>query len=120
MEELVQQMLETARLEEDRLTLQHERFDLRDALTRTVARCRLSATVKHTLTASLPDRPVVVDADPGRVETVLGNLVDNAIKYSPDGGAVTCTLTADEALAQVAVRDQGIGISTLAIRRLFT
>jgi signal transduction histidine kinase len=48
--------------------------------------------------------------DPLRIEQVLVNLVNNAIKYSPDGGAIDVGVTQHGEVAQVAVRDHGLGI----------
>lgn len=49
--------------------------------------------------------------DPVRIEQVLANLVDNAIKYSPKGGTVTITVSVEGGEARIAVRDEGVGIS---------
>ena len=120
MEFLVQQLLDTARMEEDRLALHPESFDLRGAVERVAARFRLAADPKHPLVVSGPDAPVPVVADRGRVETVIANLVDNAIKYSPAGGRVLCTVTALDRAATVTVEDTGVGIAQDAIEHLFT
>ena len=68
---------------------------------------------------SRPGLPLVI-ADPLRIEQVLANLVDNAIKYSPEGGAVEVRLTraADDALV-VSVSDHGLGIPTEHLPNLF-
>jgi PAS domain S-box-containing protein len=120
MEFLVQQLLETARMEEDRLALQPERFDLRSAVERVADRVRLAAAPKHSLVLALPDAPVPVVADRGRVETVIANLVDNAIKYSPSGGPVRCAVASISGRASVSVEDSGIGIAPDALAQLFT
>jgi len=120
MELLVQQMLETARLEEDRLVLRPEPFDLREAVERVAARFRPVITAKHRLLVSAPDTPVLATADLGRVETVIANLIDNAVKYSPDGGGVYVTVTAEPGQVAVGVEDEGIGIAEDAVPRLFT
>jgi PAS domain S-box-containing protein len=117
---LVQQMLETARLDEDHLVLHHESFDLRDALDRVLARFRPIAGPRHPLRASIPGEPVMTRADVGRVETVLANLVDNAIKYSPDGGSVRCRIGTEAGRVFVSVQDEGIGIAREAIGQLFS
>jgi signal transduction histidine kinase len=120
MELLVHQMLETARLEEDRLVLRPEPFDLREVVERVVARFRPVTRTTHRLLLSVPDAPAVVDADLGRVETVITNLVDNAVKYSPGGGAVCAAVFAETGRVVVSVEDEGIGIADDAIPRLFT
>jgi len=61
----------------------------------------------------------IVDADPARVAQVLRNLVDNAIKYSPDGGLVFVRGEVREGEVVISVSDQGIGIAPEHINRLF-
>jgi signal transduction histidine kinase len=61
----------------------------------------------------------IVDADPRRVEQVLRNLVDNAIKYSPDGGLIVVRGEATEDEVIVSVADQGVGIAPEHLNRLF-
>jgi signal transduction histidine kinase len=58
-------------------------------------------------------------ADPGRIEQVLHNLLDNAVKYSPDGGLVVVCGHVNETEAIVSVADQGIGIGPEHLNRLF-
>ena len=58
-------------------------------------------------------------ADPDKVRQVLTNLVDNAIKYSPDGGPVEVEVTCREHALRFSVRDQGLGIAQAEQRRIF-
>ena len=118
-ETLVQQMLETARLDESRMVLSRDAFDLRDVAQRVVQRFR-RLTDEHQLQVSAPDEPVVVEADRARIETVVANLVDNAVKYSPAGGPVRCRVARDRGQALVSVEDRGIGLAPEAIEMLFT
>ena len=62
---------------------------------------------------------LVILADVMRLEIIVGNLLDNAIKYSPDGGDLMLRLSAAEGLALVSVRDHGIGIAPEDMDRLF-
>jgi signal transduction histidine kinase len=66
-----------------------------------------------------PELPVLVSADPSRITTVVANLLDNAIKYSPDTGVVTVEVGQQDGYAFVAVRDHGVGIATEHIPLLF-
>jgi signal transduction histidine kinase len=54
-----------------------------------------------------------------RLEIIIGNLLDNAVKYSPQGGDVTAQLSTAGGLALLSVRDQGIGIAAEDMDRLF-
>ncbi|GAC1655468.1 MAG: hypothetical protein NVS9B1_08670 [Candidatus Dormibacteraceae bacterium] len=117
---LVTQMLEVARLEEGRIQLVLDEFDL-GALVREVADVAglLAPAGTSLLLGRSPD-PIVVRADRSRVETIVGNLLDNAVKYSPMGGLIKCTVSRDGASAVVTVADQGLGIAAADLPRLFS
>jgi signal transduction histidine kinase len=66
-----------------------------------------------------PARPPVVAADADDLDRAVTNLVSNAVKYTPDGGRVTLTLTTDDATARLVVADTGIGIPEDALGHLF-
>lgn len=76
----------------------------------------------RTVDLKLPDAPAAVSAHPQKLEQVLINLLSNALKYSPQGGAVMMEATIDPALgrAHIAVSDQGVGLSPEHQARLFT
>jgi signal transduction histidine kinase len=65
-----------------------------------------------------PELPAIA-ADPDKVRQVLVNLVDNAVKYSPDGGEVELAISAESDGVRFAVRDQGLGIPYSEQRRIF-
>lgn len=116
---LVNEMLETARLEVGPTHLQLRRLDLRDVLRETVGRMQPLLPAESPIELTLPEQPVEAEVDPGRIETSIANLLDNAVKYSPDGPSVSCRLTVDGDTAQIEVRDQGIGIRPEDLPRLF-
>ena len=120
MELLVQQMLETARLEANRFELHVELFDVCRIAERVVGNYRVYAQDTHAISLSRPEEPVVVRGDPRRLETVLANLLDNAIKYSPRGGPVRCLVANTRWRVFVSVEDEGIGVAEAAMGRLFT
>jgi len=109
---MVDQVLDLQRLEGGMMSLEPSRFDLA-ALARRVAEEMGTLSQKHRLLA--PDRgPVYVVADRRRLEQVLSNLLQNAIKYSPAGGDVTVRVRPDpekQERALVSVSDQGLGIA---------
>jgi CheY-like chemotaxis protein len=67
----------------------------------------------------VPDEPLVVDADPVRLEQVLTNLLTNANKYTEPGGAIWLTAVREGSAVVVRVRDTGIGISSELLPRVF-
>jgi signal transduction histidine kinase len=76
-------------------------------------------TQKHRFLVSFPTQFPVVDADAGRIRRVLYNLVDNAVKYSPDGGLIVVRAEASENEVTISVADQGQGIAPEHLNRLF-
>jgi signal transduction histidine kinase len=120
MHALVEQMLEAARLEEGRLALNVDHHDLRDVVTAAVDSVRPLVGRRHSLTMKLGAATVPVAVDGERIQTILTNLLDNAIKYSPEGGEVSVVLGGDRDSAEVSVVDHGVGIADHDLPKLFT
>ena len=74
---------------------------------------------RHTITFSGANQPIMLLGDELRLEQVVQNLIQNAIKYSPGGGTVTVLVERQGANAHVRVSDQGIGIPAAAQPQLF-
>jgi len=119
MELLVGQMLDAARLEEGRLRVDLARLDLRRPVEDAVESARPMVTARHDLRVAMPDHPVEVVADAWRVTTIVANLLGNGIKYSPDGGPVSCVLRVEDGSAVVEVADSGLGIAEADMATLF-
>ena len=115
MELLIQQMLETARLEDNRIELRRELFDL-GPLAEEQLRAFRPLVAGHQLVLERSPRPALVSADRSRIATVMVN----AIKYSPAGGEIRCTVGTQDGRAFVTVRDQGVGIDAEHMKLLFT
>jgi PAS domain S-box-containing protein len=106
---LVDQLLDVARIGAGRLALECEPTDVAALVQRAVAAAQ-ARTQLHTLDVDAPPS-LAARVDPLRIEQVLANLLDNAIKYSPGGGRVTVTVSMpDLVTVRVAVRDHGLGI----------
>ena len=71
------------------------------------------------ISARLGTRPVMVEGDPDRLTQVLGNLLDNALKYTPAGGAVDVSVATEGNQAVLHVRDTGVGIALEFQPRVF-
>jgi signal transduction histidine kinase len=116
---LVSDLLFTARLQDGRLELEHERVDLGELVTQTVASARPraeSADVTLTVDAAAV---APIDGEPVRLAQLLDNLVSNAIKFTPVGGSVVVRLSQRDGLVCVEVSDTGIGIPEEERERLF-
>jgi signal transduction histidine kinase len=117
---LVDSLLDAAKLEAGVLSLEREPVRVERIAERMIAQRRPLAP-HHTLEVETDGGLPLADADPLRVEQVLTNLVENAIKYSPDGGRIAVRLTHDQSEGALVVRveDQGVGISPEQAERLF-
>ena len=93
---------------------------MRQAVAAVTEALRPLAGDNHPVRVQVPEHAVPVLADRARVETIVTNLIDNAIKYSPRGGHIDCTVEVRGGEALVAVTDQGIGIAGEDMKVLFT
>ena len=120
MTQLLDDLLDVSRITNGRLHLQLERIDLRDVVSNAIE--TLESDIKrrnHRLTTALPDAPVWLQADPGRLEQVFVNLLANASKYTDTGGELAVWMHVRDGQAIVRVRDSGIGIAPGALPHLF-
>ena len=115
---LVESLLSAARLETGAVGLQLSPVDVA-AVARDVASWAGARSEQHKLALVLPPGGALADADADRVRQVLINLIDNAIKYSPDGGTVTVRVRKRRRVVELRVSDEGIGISERDQRNLF-
>ncbi len=120
MNTLVNEMLDTARLEESRLTLQLSTIDLGSIVQRAVDAVTPLASSRHEVIYTPPRQPITAVADEVRTVIIVTNLLQNAVKYSPRGGVVQCFVTADDGVGIVSVWDQGLGIAPDDLPRLFS
>jgi signal transduction histidine kinase len=106
---LVAQLLEMSRLDADRLTLDRQDENLTELVRRIVDQVQAQTDTHQIVVSAAPDVHASVDAF--RFEQVVTNLLDNAVKYSPDGGTIEVELTQPTpGRVLLTVRDHGIGI----------
>lgn len=118
--DLTDDLLDVTRLQGGRLELRHEPADLVALVRRVVARVRVTAPGRSIAVVTAADY-VVAEVDVPRIEQVVTNLINNAIKYSPDGGEVRVTVEehAADGMACLTVRDEGMGIPAEQQGRIF-
>jgi CheY-like chemotaxis protein len=75
---------------------------------------------RRELTVEMPEDPLYVKADAERLQQAIGNLIQNAVKYSPQQGAIMVLVGEEDGKAAVSVRDQGHGIAPEDLSHLFT
>jgi signal transduction histidine kinase len=120
MRRLIDDLLDITHLRSDALCLQYARVDLRVVARHAIETLELDMVARsHRLAISLPDAPVWLMADAGRLEQVLVNLLGNAAKYTDPGGDVALSIYQSGAQAILCVRDSGIGIAPDVLPRVF-
>jgi two-component system phosphate regulon sensor histidine kinase PhoR len=108
--DLVEEILVTGQLDSGSLRVVTEPFDPEELVWAVAASARLGIDDETTIDVTVPAVLPRVAGDPERTRQVLTNLLDNAIKYSPQGGRIELGVEADEAHARFTVRDEGLGI----------
>jgi len=118
--DLINEILELARAESGRVTLQARRIDL-GVFVSGIARTFLPLAERKAIAFDVqsPTEHVEVYADPDHLDRALSNLLSNAFKFTPDGGAVRVTVIADDVSARITVRDSGPGIPAAELNLVF-
>lgn len=117
---LVDDLLEISRISGGKVELRRERIDLAAVLHNAVETSRaLIDAGGHQLTISLPHESLTLDADPVRIAQVIANLLNNAAKYTDQGGQIWLTARRDGSEAIVSVRDNGMGIPGSMLFQIF-
>jgi two-component system phosphate regulon sensor histidine kinase PhoR len=107
---LVQRLLEQAKAESGEMVLQIAEIDLEEVARPIVASFQPQAAAAGINLELRPMRPAIVEADEHRLSQILVNLVDNALRYTTQGGSVTVGIDVEDGYAVVSVKDTGIGI----------
>ena len=115
---LVNDLLDSSRLTSGQFTLVRETCDLTNMVKETVEQLRPVAPY-HTLVANVPADPIVGNWDCGRLQQALGNLLDNAIKYSDERTTVTVSVQPMQEIVRVSVHNMGVSIPASEIGQLF-
>jgi signal transduction histidine kinase len=117
---LVNDMLVAARVEDGATAAEAETIDLRALVREAAASVAPRVSAQHRLHVELPANPVLARVDAERVVLALRNVIDNAVKYSPEGGDVVCCVSGDATTARIRVADHGLGIALEDRDKLFT
>jgi signal transduction histidine kinase/ActR/RegA family two-component response regulator len=120
MTRLIDDLLDVSRISRGKISLRLERVELRSLVTTAIE------TVKPIITANdqrlelcLLPQPVFVRCDATRVAQVVGNVVHNAAKYTPESGEIRVTVSREQATARISVRDTGCGIPPQLLSNIF-
>jgi PAS domain S-box-containing protein len=117
---LVDDLLDVSRVTRGLVELQRERVDLKSVVASAVEQARpLVEARRHRLEQAMDAAPAWVDGDRIRLVQVVANLLNNAAKYTPQGGAIALALEVGDGQATISVRDNGIGIGPELLPQVF-
>ena len=117
---LVDDLLEVSRITRGKIELRKERVELAAVVRSAVETSQpLIEAARHELTVALPAEPLILDADPVRLAQVLANLLNNAAKYTPEGGRIWLAARHEGPEAVVSVRDTGAGMPAEMLPKVF-
>jgi signal transduction histidine kinase/CheY-like chemotaxis protein len=117
---LIDDLLDVSRLELGKVELRAQPLDLNEVVRAAVEACAATTGVhRHVVTVHTPPMPLRVRADPVRLEQVVGNLIVNAAKFTPDAGRIDVFAHADGAEAVIRVEDNGMGIPAGMLESIF-
>jgi signal transduction histidine kinase len=117
---IVDRLLNVARLDAGDLEVQLAALDVRPVVSEAVAHAEQSDGLNgHRFVLDLPEEPLDAEADPEKLKQVLAHLLDNAVRYSPEGGTVTVVARERRGAIEVRIVDEGIGIPAVDRERIF-
>jgi heavy metal sensor kinase len=117
---LIEQLLLLARTDSSSTTIPIARTNLNDILERVWRQARIPAESKNLKSElHVPQAPIWVRGDPASLERLFLILLDNAVKYTSDGGRIELRLSSDDGFALTEIRDTGIGIAPEDIPHIF-
>jgi signal transduction histidine kinase/DNA-binding response OmpR family regulator len=118
--QLVDDLLDVSRITQGKITLKKEPVELGKVISHSIETARsLVDGKRHQLRVNVPSAPIWVHGDFARLAQVVGNLLSNAAKYTPEGGRLELSAIADRGEAVVTVRDDGIGIDPQLLPHVF-
>lgn len=120
LQKLISELFELASLENNDATLHFESFSMSELAQDVSQKFKLKAKNKGIkLETKIPEMPAFVSADIGLIQRVLENLLDNAIKYTPEGGEVEIALSIGNSTIATIIKDSGQGISEHEAQHIF-
>ncbi|MEO7363259.1 MAG: response regulator [Gemmatimonadaceae bacterium] len=117
---LVDDLLDISRINSGKLELRCEHMLLTSAIELALETIRpLVSAANHQLHVHLPDKPLWINGDLIRLSQVIGNLLNNSVKYTPAGGQITLTVTSEDDRAVIRIADNGVGIAPSMLDQVF-
>tara|TARA_R110000744_G_scaffold87515_3_gene170877 strand:+ start:20004 stop:21959 length:1956 start_codon:yes stop_codon:yes gene_type:complete len=120
MTHLVDDLMEASRISQGRLELRMRNIDIADPMQSAIESTQsIMDKSKHTLTVTRPESPIFVEADTTRLTQIIANLLNNAGKYTPDGGDISLSAFQQGNEVVLSVKDSGMGIPPEQLTNVF-
>jgi len=117
---LIDDLLDVSRVSRGKIELRKELIDLKTVIGLAVeTTLPLIEAGRHELAVQIPPEPLSIEADPTRLAQVFGNLLNNAAKYTPDGGRIEVIALRERNQVHIRVRDNGVGIPKEMLPEVF-
>jgi len=117
---LIEELLQLSKIESQEIAMNLQSIDLRDLIDKTISEFKKKIEQKdHKIKINISPQLPLVKADPEQIEVVFRNLLDNAVKYTPDGGEIYISALEKAKNIYIEVVDNGIGISSEHLPRIF-
>ena len=120
MERMLKTLLDASLLERGRLRLAFSNVELQRVIESAVEECRPALESKgQRLIINMPDHPLGVPGDEPRLVEIVRNLLDNAVKFTPEAGSIQLTIAAVGTRAEIQIQDTGCGVTPALLPQLF-
>ena len=117
---LVDDLMEVSRITRGKIELRREQIEVAAVVRSAVETSRpLIDAARHRLSVSIPPEPLTLEGDPVRLAQVISNLLNNAAKYTEEGGRIWLTVRREGQEIVIAVKDSGLGIPATALPHIF-
>jgi signal transduction histidine kinase len=117
---LIDDLLDVSRVTQGKVELRKERIELAEVVRSAVEAGRpWIDAAGHSLTVDLPSEPIWIDGDLTRLAQIVGNLLNNAAKYTPEGGRIKLAVRGADDIAEISLSDNGVGIPLAMQSKVF-
>ncbi|MCW8109159.1 ATP-binding protein [Alteromonas ponticola] len=121
MTRLIEDLMDISRVSHNRIKLRKQTIDILPSIQCAVEETTpLISASGHTLSVNKPEESIYINADATRIVQIFSNLLNNAAKYTPAGGAIEIIITHQEGQAVIVIKDSGIGIPANELANIFT
>jgi len=117
---LIDDLLDIARISSSKLELKKDLVDLKGIVSMAIETSQPHIQdSQHALVVQMPEKPLMLEADPTRIAQVIANLLNNAAKYTPSGGRIELSVHRENSYVVISITDNGIGLAPEKLEAVF-